>query len=328
MEFIYARPAKNQFQEQIIELLTHLGLRWDKKCEMSIGIIEGEELVATGSRQGNILKCIGVLPDRHGEGLTAAIVTELIKDAHKCNHSHLFLFTKPNNIKVFRGLGFYPIAATEDVALLENVRDGIGTFIRSLEQPNQDKMNGAIVANCNPFTNGHLYLIEEAAKQCDILHLFILSEDKSLFPAKDRMHLAKTATDHLSNVIVHPTGPYMISSATFPDYFMKDKGYAQEANCRLDIAIFAKCFAKHINIQKRFVGTEPNCAVTSSYNLQMSTELPQYGIEYVEINRLECLEKPISASLVRKRLECGELESVRDLVPPSTYTYLEELRKL
>ena len=33
--------------------------------------------------------------------------------------------------------------------------------------------------NCNPFTKGHKYLIEKASKENDVVHLFILTEDKS-----------------------------------------------------------------------------------------------------------------------------------------------------
>lgn len=323
MEFVYSRPLKGSLREKTEALLAELGLRWDETCEMTLGLMEDDTLIATGSRTGNILKCIGVSPGRQGEGLIAGVVTELIKDAYSEGHSRLFLFTKPDNARLFRELGFYPIASTEEAALLENARGGIDGFIRGLEQPDPSAVNGAVVANCNPFTNGHLYLVEEAAKQCDILHLFILSEDRSQFPADDRMRLVKAATGHLPNVVVHPTGPYLISSATFPDYFIKDRERVREISCRLDIAIFAERFAKAMHIQRRFVGTEPYCAVTSAYNRQMSVTLPSYGIEIVEIPRLEALGKPVSASRVRELLERGELASIRELVPPTTYSYLE-----
>lgn len=323
MELVCSQPAKGLLRKQTGALLAQLGLRWDETCETTFALLDGDYLVATGSRTGNVLKCIGVPPDRQGEGLTATIVSELVKDALISGHSHLFLFTKPNNVSLFRDLGFYPIVSTEDAALLENKRDGIDKFIRGLEQPDAAAVNGAIIANCNPFTNGHLYLVEEAAKQCDILHLFILSEDRSVFPAADRICLVKAATKHLPNVIVHPTGPYLISAATFPDYFIKETQRVHEINCRLDVAVFAQRFAKAMNICKRFVGTEPYCGVTSAYNRQMQLELPRYGIEFVEIPRLESLGAAVSASRVRELLNRGELEAVRSLVPQTTYFYLQ-----
>ena len=43
----------------------------------------------------------------------------------------------------------------------------------------------------DPFTNGHLYLVEYAARHCDNLYVFVLSEDKSVFPADVRFSLVE-----------------------------------------------------------------------------------------------------------------------------------------
>lgn len=51
--------------------------------------------------------------------------------------------------------------------------------------------------NCNPFTKGHKYLIEKASKENDVVHLFILTEDKSEFSTKDRINMVKLGTKHL-----------------------------------------------------------------------------------------------------------------------------------
>lgn len=50
---------------------------------------------------------------------------------------------------------------------------------------------GAIVMNCNPFTFGHLYLVECSLQHCDFLIVFVVQEDKSDFPFVDRIELAK-----------------------------------------------------------------------------------------------------------------------------------------
>lgn len=324
MNIAYARPAKERLLAEITALLDTAGLRWDPLCEFTVAIWDRDKIVATGSRHRDVLKCICTAPSHQGEGLIATVVSELIKDAYANGHSHLFLFTKPRNVPLFGDLGFHVIVATGDVALMENTRIGVLGFMCSLEQPDPSAVNGAVIANCNPFTNGHLFLVKRAAEQCDVLHLFILSEDRSFFPAVDRLRLAKGGTAHLGNVVVHPTGPYLISSATFPDYFIKDRQQANEINCRLDVAVFAECFAKPMNITKRFVGTEPECAVTAQYNDQLRCELPPYGIEMIEIPRLECRGMPVSASHVRELLKQGELAAVRPVVPPTTYAYLKE----
>ena len=76
--------------------------------------------------------------------------------------------------------------------------------------------------NCNPFTKGHLYLIEKASAESDHLFILIVEEDKSVFPFEKRMELVKRGTEHLDNIDVIPGGSYTISSATFPSYFAKE----------------------------------------------------------------------------------------------------------
>ena len=91
--------------------------------------------------------------------------------------------------------------------------------------------------NANPITNGHLHLIEETAKQSDYVYVFVLSEDRSEFNDEERMMLVKRATADMSNVIVLPTNDYMVSSATFPSYFLRDR--AQESVARIQAKVDA-----------------------------------------------------------------------------------------
>jgi [citrate (pro-3S)-lyase] ligase len=184
------------------------------------------------------------------------------------------------------------------------------------------KPTGAIVANCNPFTNGHLYLIESAARQCGYLHLFILSEDRSAFSTDARWSLVQAGIAHIPNVILHPTGPYLVSAATFPDYFLKDTASPQTVNTALDIAIFAERFARPLGITRRFVGTEPFDPVTATYNQQMKELLPSYGITLVETPRLESAGNAVSASRVRRLLQEQNFAAIRELVPATTYEWL------
>ena len=80
--------------------------------------------------------------------------------------------------------------------ILENKKNGIGEFLDTLPAGDGAATVGAAVMNCNPFTKGHRYLIETAAKECDRLYVFVLSEDKSFFPAADRMMLVKSKIIH------------------------------------------------------------------------------------------------------------------------------------
>ncbi len=304
---------RGDVREAYMTLLKKCGLEYEAEAEETVLIWDGERLVATGGRQEHILKYIAVDPGYQGEGLTATLVTALKESALQAGHRHLFLFTKPGNKYRFLDLFFYPIAQTHDVLLMEDRRDGIGSFLSSLPRPCVTGKIGAAVMNCNPFTLGHRYLIETAAGECDHLYVFLLSEDKSRFSAYDRLEMAKLGTADLPNVTVLPTGPYLISSATFPGYFLKDRDKAT-AHCDLDIAVFAKHYIPYFRITHRFVGTEPLSPLTEQYNQALREQLP---IPLIEIPRLEQEGTPVSASKVRSLLP-----NIRHLVPESTYTYL------
>ena len=289
-------------------------------AEQTVLLWEGETLAATGSRDGSILKCIAVDDAFQGQGLLASVITQLRQNAFQAGHSHLFLYTKPKNEYLFTSLFFHPIARTSQVLLMEDSAQGIGQFLRSLENPAGDC--GAIVMNADPFTLGHRYLAEEASRRCEHLLIFVLSEDKGHFPAAVRFELVRRGTADLPNVTVLPTGPYLISSATFPTYFLKDRDCADAVHCMLDVEIFTKHFAPHFSITRRFVGTEPLSALTARYNEILRQQLPRRGIPVEEIPRLEKNGIPVSASAVRQAWSAGDRALVRTLVPKTTFDYL------
>ena len=304
-------------------LLRQEGLTPDENVEITCLVWDDDKLVATGSRQENLIKCVAVDSAYQGQGLTATLMTELRQDAQSQGFSHLFLYTKPKNEMLFTPLFFSPVAKTEDVLLMESIKDGIGGFLQGLGKSENAGKVGCVVANCNPFTLGHRYLIETAAKQCDSLYVFVLSEDKSACSFADRLEMVKRGTEDLENVTVLPTGPYLISSATFPTYFLKENAPIDTIQCALDCRVFGSHYAPHFGIKTRFVGTEPNCRVTASYNETMKEILPQMGIEVVEIPRKTLEEHPISASRVRELMKLGCWDELKKLVPDTTFAYLK-----
>ncbi len=191
----------------------------------------------------------------------------------------------------------------------------------------KEGVRGAIVMNCNPFTLGHQYLIRQSAAKVDYLYIFVVEEDKSFFPFKDRIELVKKGTQDIKNVIVVPSGKLIISSVTFPGYFLKDSPDSVGVDTSLDVDIFGKYIASPLGITKRFVGEEPIDMVTRSYNESMKEILPRYGIEVDEIKRKEKDGGVISASRVRKALQTSDFDSIRKLVPETTYEYLWENRE-
>lgn len=293
-----------------------------ESVEKTALVWDNGSLVACGSLEGNLLKCIAVSESRQGEGLTATLLTALKNEAFSEGHRHLFLYTKPKNELMFSSLFFYGVAKTDKVLLMEDRKNGIGEFLDSLPCEKVNGTVGACVMNCNPFTLGHRYLIESAAKEVEFLYVFILSEDKGRFSADDRIKMARLGTADIPNVRVLPTGDYLISSKTFPTYFLKDREAAPKAQCELDIEIFAKYFAPKFNISRRFVGSEPLSPLTNMYNEALLENLPKKNIEVTVIDRLQKDGEIISASAFRKYLENGELEKARSLVPETTFGYI------
>lgn len=299
-------------------------LEADPCCEQTVLVWDEGELVATGSRDRNLLKCIAVSKERQGEGITATLLTALRKEAFLAGYRHLFLYTKPKNEFMFSSLFFYSVAKTDKVLLMEDKKGGINEFLVSFESDRQSGVVGACVMNCNPFTLGHRYLIEKAASECDKVYVFVLSEDKSEFSFKDRKEMVKRGTADLKNVSVLETGPYLISSATFPTYFLKDRDSANFVQCDLDIEIFTKYFAPHFNITRRYIGTEPISPMTDMYNQKLIERLPQKGVEVRLIERLEKDDAAVSASRFRQLLKDGDIEGAKKLVPKSTFDYITE----
>ena len=323
MEMELTRNLQGWRRRQWTELLARAGLDSTEPVECTALLWEDGQLAATGSRQGNVLKCIAVDPARQGEGLTAKILSVLRQEAFSCGLRHLFLYTKPQNEAMFSSLFFYPVAKTGQAILMEDRKDGVGTFLRGLERPCHTGVIGAAVMHCNPFTRGHRWLIERAAGECGWMYVIVLSEEQGQFPAADRLELVRRGTADLPNVTVAPTGPYLISRATFPTYFLRDKAQAGEVQCLLDIEVFTRYFVPYFGITCRYVGTEPLCPVTNCYNQVLAEQLPRAGVELRQLQRLENGENPVSASTVRALLGKGQPEALRALVPDTTYAYLQ-----
>ena len=280
-------------------------------------------VIGTGSCFGNTLRCFAVSAAHQGEGLLNQIITHLMEVQYERGNLHLFLYTKIRSAKFFADLGFYEIARVDGtLVFMENRRSGFADYLRGLEKTRTAGRSAALVMNANPFTLGHQYLAETASARCDTLHLFVVSEDASLFPFAVRKELVRQGVAHLPNVVLHDSGPYIISSATFPSYFLKDEAAVIEGHARLDLAVFTK-IAAALGVTARFVGEEPTSVVTGAYNRIMREELPKAGIECVVVPRKTAGETVISASTVRRALQTGDSQTLEALVPPTTWNWLQ-----
>ena len=183
---------------------------------------------------------------------------------------------------------------------------------------------GACVMNCNPFTNGHRYLIEQALERVDELYIFVVEEDKSYFKFQDRLKMVQLGTSDLLNVRVIPSGEYILSQNTFSQYFEKERVRIIES-MDYDLYIFGEIVAANLGIKYRFVGEEPFDKVTQKYNETMMRILPEFGVEVIEIPRKTFNDgEVISATFVRKAIHEKEWIMLDKLCPKSTVQYLKD----
>lgn len=331
-------PLHPQDRKRAEEFLAARGLDPEGDVDLSVLVSYDGRLAATASLAANVVKEVAVDPSLEGEGLAAVAVSRVVSEAHALGRTLLRVFTSPKNEAVFVSLGFKRLAVSGgDAVLLESDPRAFGRWAagaaeevaRQAAEPAVSSggtprrcRTGAVVVNCNPFTLGHRSLIERAAESCGRLIVFVLEADKSSFPAAARLRLVREGTADLGNVAVIPSGPYLISEATFPTYFLKEKSRATEIHARLDVSLFAARIAPAFGIEARFMGTEPYCEVTNLYNSLMKEILPRNGIAAEELPRVEAGGSAISASSVRAALKLDDWAALEALVPRTTLEYL------
>lgn len=309
---------------------------------------DGDEILAGGGLDGNVIKCVAVSESARSEGLMNILVSRLIVIAREEGLDSVKAFTKPENEGIFKSLGFGLLASAPKAILMENGRGGLPEYKKYLASLARPGWNGAIVMNANPFTKGHRYLVEQAASQVDNLYVIVVKEDRSRFPYVERKAMIEAGCAGLDNVVVCEGSDYAISAATFPTYFLKKLDDATDTQIALDLDLFVNHIAQPLGVTVRFAGSEPEDALTRRYNELMAEILPgtsvavvrqdhqpdselvegsavrqaRRPIDFVEIPRLEQKGKPLSATLLRRALDKGGFKEAMEYIPESTVPYL------
>ena len=330
IDFYTIDPRENGDEgAEIQRLLTQCDLDMEEGIHVFVVGRQGHRLVACAGLDGNIVKCVATVPDLRGESLALKLMSEVSHLALEQGHLHLFLFTHPKNVSFFGGCGFYELAEVPGyVSLMENTPIGIKSYseqLHKLAQPG--RKIGCIVMNANPFTFGHQYLVQLAAAQCDWLHVFAVREDVSMFSYRDRFALVQAGVAGIPRLTLHHGSEYMVSRATFPNYFFKEKGIVGECCSAIDLILFRKYIAPALGITHRFVGTEPFCTTTRKYNDDMkhwlqTADSESAPISVVEVPRAVSSNIAISASEVRRLLHSGDMAKMPSLVPRETLKFL------
>lgn len=309
---------------KVNQLLEEQEIQLDKNLDYTCGIYDqNRNLIATGSTFQNTLRCMAASEEHKGEGLMNLIVTHLFHYLHDEGYDHLFMYTKSASSCLFTQLGFEEIVRIEDhLHFLESKKDGFENYLDTLiAAPVETKEAAAIVMNANPFSLGHQYLIETAAKENDWVHLFLLEEDASFFPYKVRRQLVEAGIKHLDNITIQPTSYYIISQATFPSYFQKDEASVIDGHALLDATLF-KNIAKQLNVGRRYVGEEPFSEMTNRYNKIMKKAFNNTPIQLKIVPRKGVAKQKISGSTIRYALTHHDWDLVKKFVPKSTYDFL------
>lgn len=325
---VEVRPGSLDFDTRVAPFLRSHNLNPGERLERYFCVCKNDEIVAGAGYSDRVIKCAAVAPAYRGEGLLGGLVTRILaamREDGSHTSSHVFVFTRPENAAQFQTLGFTGVEECDGVLLME-LGGSITKYLARLsahKQMGETAPAGAVVVNCNPFSLGHQHLITKASEQCGTLYVFVVQEDLSAFPFEARLKLVRAGVAHLTNVRVIPGGEYIISAATFPTYFIPDADTAVSAHARLDVKIFAAHICPALDITTRFVGEEPYSRVTNIYNQTMSEILPGYGVGLKIFPRKTFGDDVISASRIRSALAAGKIELTRELVPPTTYEFLQ-----
>lgn len=357
MEIQTLNPTTPRQRQRIEAFLKRNGLRFDDMHYYAAITDDDGEMIAGGGLKGNVIKCVAVDNAHKGEAIANTLISHLIAHANEEGHSNVMLFTKPKNRQLFESLSFRLLAEAPEAVLMETGIGGINNMVEQLKKikeegevckennqecKEEEKTNlnittpqhlnpstpqplttttprrGVVVMNCNPFTLGHRYLIEQAAKQVERLFVMVVREDCSLFAYAERKAMVEQGVAHLENVTVIDGSEYAISQATFPTYFLKRLDDAADTQMLLDLDLFRRHIAPALGATIRFVGTEPTDQLTRRYNQLMHEVLADVR----ETARLEKEGNAVSASRVRKAMEQGDMSTIRQLVPPTTLPYI------
>ena len=327
MEIIQLNPAIPRQRRRIEQFLGDNGLRLDDVDYYATLVDETtDEIVAGGGLKGGVIKCVAVADGHKGEAVANQIVSHLIAQANADGHQCVKLFTKPQNRQMFESMSFRLLAEAPKAILMETGIGGIKRYCEELRVKSEERrvksedmpQSGIIIMNCNPFTLGHRYLIEQAAQQVDTLYILVVREDCSMFGYDERKAMIVRGVAHINNVVVCDGSEYSISATTFPTYFLKCLSDASDTQMTLDIDLYRRHIAPALGATVRFVGTEPDDPLTRRYNELMKSMLPDVR----EVARLEKSGVVVSASRVRKAIVENHLAQAARLVPPTTVPYI------
>ena len=307
-------------KQAVVEFLSAFDLKFNSYADYTAYMEQNGKIIATVSLAKNVICDLAVSEEFQGENLATSLIMHALEKLREEKIYGYKVFTKPVYLDKFLDLGFRVLVKGESFVALEGGESNVYTALNNLKTKilmdlgSFDDDYGAIVMNANPFTLGHSALIEHALSKHGKVLVFVLEEDVSEFSFKERFSLAFLATrQYRERVCVLPSSDYVVSKATFPDYFLRSKEDVSKAHAEYDAMLFEKYFMKELNISKRYLGSEEKEYMTV-YNQTLSRVLND-KLEIVE--RFKQDGERVSASTVRNLIKTGEREKALRFIPKS-----------
>lgn len=276
---------------QLSQLLLSNNLLLDLNLEIdeSIGLFSDNQLIATASINGRVIKGFALKEGFQKINFIAVLLGELLKKLLEKGIKKNFIFTQKKYRQYFECLGYRFIAKGENSILLEYGLENINDYLEYLKEyvlMDDFLVKGSIVISPKIFDPEQLLIIEEAALNCDILYIFAIHDNGSLYQFCSKKRLIVEKTNHLKNVIILDGGDYVNSFSIFPEYFIRNMSEKIKTEAIIDLDIFTRYISTTLGISKRFVERKPWDEFSCLNNEIIKMKLSNFGIEYIEIEKV------------------------------------------
>ena len=279
----YPLPLCSRRDQQLArQLIESNNLRFETNFHDLVGYFEDGRLIACGARRGRVLKMLVVAEEFRGEGVIAPIVTELMRLGREAGEEGFFVFTRACSVHSVTRLGFKPLAEFGGITWLEHGGEIRQYLVQhaALARPGR---NAAVLTDADPFTLGHLRLVERAAGEADTVVVFVRADGPHWLPLSVRLELARQSVARIASAVVTDTGPYRLPVDRFPGYFLRPGDDANQIRIGLEEHLFGRHIAKPFQIRARVVGVDPLQPDGRSYHQMIQPHLARWDIRLLEV---------------------------------------------